>query len=106
MNINFLILFCAFFILSLGILVLVKNPKPKCNQIFFLATIATFIWLSTYSLANNLSISLNQKILLLRIGYCAVNFIGILYFSFNLSFLEVRKLKAFHLFNYIYGLLI
>lgn len=99
-------IFCAFFILLSGSFVLFKNPKSKVTQSFFFSTVATFIWLSTYSLANNLNLNTDQQTLLLRIGYCGVSFISIFYFSLSASFINIQNLKLFTYFNFCYGIVI
>ena len=100
-------LICSFFIFSFGLYVLLKCPKSPPNRAFFLLCLSTTTWLSLYALNFTISyINENLGVLLYKIGYCGVAFIGITFFHFFAVFYDDPHLKKAIKINYIFGVLI
>lgn len=97
-------LITSLLLLSLGIFVYSKNRRNPLNRVFFPLCLTSGVWLFFYSLAYN-STSENMGFLCLKIGYCGIIFIAVIFFHYTKEFLEVRKMKGLVLLNYLMGIL-
>ena len=97
-------LLCSIFILIVGVLVLSRNFSAATNRTFFLICLSTMMWLSFYAINYNSS-SLNKNSIeaVYRIAYCGVAFIGIFYFHYLTTFLELKWTRGWNLVNYFFG---
>ncbi len=90
--------------ISLGLLVLLNNIKAEINRVFFLSSLAVFLWLFCYSICYSTD---NEKLanILLWIGCSAVLFISVTYYHFTSVLCYKKKEKKFALSLYYVVLL-
>lgn len=85
-------LISAILILSVGLLVFLKNAKSKTNIFFSFLCIILFIWNFAYFIAYFLD-NYNKSKIYLNVGYSAVIFITVILFHFVTIFLNKRYTK-------------
>ena len=85
-------LFSGILVAIIGFVVLIKNKKIRINQIFFLFTITTDIWLFA-SYFMFISGNVNLAIFWDRIVYIGVIFVPFLSYLFSLAYTQLKNSK-------------
>lgn len=98
-------LFCSLLIFATGAVILLKNSRAQLNQLFFLLSLSTTVWLFFYSI-NFLVGYFNeaQNEFIFRLGYCGVAFISITFLSYTSGFIYAKTEKFLFILNLLYGL--
>ena len=58
----------SIYTLSLGLFVLISKPKARMNQVCFLVTLASFIWLFSYGVAYSIN-DYSTAFIFLKLGH-------------------------------------
>lgn len=98
-KLSILYFFASIFVISLGILVYVKNPRQIVNRVFSFLCLTAFIWQFFYGLMLN-STGI-MALYMAKIGHFAVPYIPVVYLHFVISLLGLKRLRFVYVILYL-----
>lgn len=94
----------ALLLISLGILVFIKNKESEANIAFSFLCLSASVWQLSYAFAYS-SVDAVVALKFFRIGYTGVVFIAVTYLHFSSSFLGISHARKFVIISYLGGVI-